>query len=236
MPFMPPTLSTMQSAQDGAYAGDASRTWSLLPWALLPAALAVLAGTTPLDASLADALFALEGHAWSLRNAAITRGVLHDGGLMACRIAWLGVVVAWAATHVVDGLRRHRRRLGRLALSVLVATGIVASLKQLTAVHCPWDLVRYGGTALQGDGGGACFPAGHAAAGYAWLALAFVPSTPRGRRAGLATGLAAGLVFGMDQQLRGAHFLSHDLWSAALCWSVAVGVAALWPAPAEGTP
>ena len=125
----------MQPTEGGAYAGRASRTWRRLPWALLPAALAVLARTTPRVASLADVLCAWEGYAGVLRDVASTGVILHDGGLMACRIAWLGVVVAWAAAHVVDGLHRHRRRLGRLALSVLVATGIVASLKQLTAVH-----------------------------------------------------------------------------------------------------
>ncbi|MEN1957107.1 phosphatase PAP2 family protein [Luteimonas sp. MJ145] len=225
-------LPTMDATDVTAHAPHASRAWTLLPWALLPAALAVLAHATAFDTIFADTLFAWEGHQWALRDGPITRGLLHDGGLMACRAAWLGVVLAWVSTHISDRLQRHRQRLARLAVSVLVATGIVATLKQLTAVHCPWDLVRYGGTALPGDGGGACFPAGHAAAGYAWLALAFVPATPRGRRIGLAAGLAAGLVFGLDQQLRGAHFLSHDLWSAALCWAVAVVVAALWPTSA----
>jgi membrane-associated PAP2 superfamily phosphatase len=27
--------------------------------------------------------------------------------------------------------------------------------------------------------------------------------------------------FGIAQQLRGAHFLSHDLWSFGVCWIVA---------------
>ena len=126
--------------------------------------------------------------------------------------------------------------LAALAHGSTIDTALVATLKQLTAVHCPWDLVRYGGTAMAGDGGGACFPAGHAAAGYAWLALAFVSGTVPGRRIGLSAGLAAGLVFGIDQQLRGAHFLSHDLWSAALCWMVAVVVAALWSTPQVAAP
>lgn len=34
----------------------------------------------------------------------------------------------------------------------------------------------------------------------------------------LALPLTLGLVFGIGQQLRGAHFLSHDLWTAWLCW------------------
>ncbi len=36
-------------------------------------------------------------------------------------------------------------------------------------------------------------------------------------------GLVAGLIFGISQQLRGAHFLSHDLWSLTICWLVALG-------------
>lgn len=207
----------------------APSAWALLPWALLPAALAAVAHPTAVDTAIADALFALEGHRWALRDDAIARGLVHEGGLMACRLAWLGVVLACGATWSHGALRRYRQPLARLAVSVLVATSLVAGLKQLSGVHCPWDLVRYGGSALVADGGGGCFPAGHAAAGYAWFALAFAPATPTGRRVGFAVGLAAGLVFGIDQQLRGAHFLSHDLWSAALCWMVAATVAALWP-------
>jgi hypothetical protein len=32
-----------------------------------------------------------------------------------------------------------------------------------------------------------------------------------------------GVVFGATQQLRGAHFLSHDLWTAAICWFNSLG-------------
>ncbi|MBB1472969.1 phosphatase PAP2 family protein [Luteimonas sp. MC1782] len=231
---MRPELSTLSLPAAGARgAFRAYSGWALLPWALLPAVLAIAARQTALDTVLADALFAWEGQRWALRDDAIARGLLHDGGALACRLAWVAVVLAWLATYAVAALRPHRQRLGRLALSVLAAATLLATLKQVTAVHCPWDLVRYGGGALPGDGGGACFPAGHAGAGYAWLALAFSATTPAGRRAGLAIGAVVGLVFGVDQQLRGAHFLSHDLWAAALCWAVAVAVAALWPTPAE---
>jgi membrane-associated PAP2 superfamily phosphatase len=32
--------------------------------------------------------------------------------------------------------------------------------------------------------------------------------------------ILAGVVFGFAQQLRGAHFISHDLTTALICWSV----------------
>ena len=69
-----------------------------------------------------------------------------------------------------------------------------------------------------------CFPAGHASAGYAWVALYFffLARRPAWRWRGLAIGLIAGAVFGIAQQLRGAHFFSHDLWTLMICWSTAL--------------
>ena len=61
----------------------------------------------------------------------------------------------------------------------------------------------------------------------------------------LAGAMLAGFVFGLAQQVRGAHYLSHTLWTAWLCWTVAAGVDAAVnqliarkrlpaPAPARG--
>jgi membrane-associated PAP2 superfamily phosphatase len=69
-----------------------------------------------------------------------------------------------------------------------------------------------------------CFPAAHASSGYALMALYFVAYErgPKLARLGLAAGLVLGLVFGIAQQARGAHFVSHDLWSAFLAWIISL--------------
>jgi membrane-associated PAP2 superfamily phosphatase len=41
---------------------------------------------------------------------------------------------------------------------------------------------------------------------------------------GLIVGVAAGLLFGIAQQSRGAHFVSHDVWSAFLVWIISLTV------------
>ncbi len=71
----------------------------------------------------------------------------------------------------------------------------------------------------------ACFPAGHTSSAYAWVALYYYFRTvaPRFRWYGLAFGLALGLVFDIGQQLRGAHFFSHCLWTLGIAWCVATG-------------
>ena len=46
--------------------------------------------------------------------------------------------------------------------------------------------------------------------------------------------LALSLAFGWVQQMRGAHFLSHTLWSIWLSWTIVVGLHAilgLWRQP-----
>jgi membrane-associated PAP2 superfamily phosphatase len=107
--------------------------------------------------------------------------------------------------------------------------------KARSALHCPWDVDRYGGAAPYlrlldgvpaGWSNGACFPAGHASSAL-WLAafcVWWLPQAPRKAAAVFAAGLAAGFALGWVQQLRGAHFLSHTLWSvwtaAAVLWAL----------------
>lgn len=219
--------------------------WPLLAPAFALIAAALLSSLTRFDLLLADALYAWQGGAWSLREAFPTQQVLHVAARNASAAAWIAVVIALASACSDARWRAWRRPLACLALSVLLSTLLVAWIKSWSNVDCPWDLARYGGQhayvdlfaarpALQWTG--RCFPAGHASAGYAWMATYFLllAMRPAWRRCGLAVGIALGLAFGFAQQLRGAHFLSHDLWSAALCWLVAVAVHVvarqpLWP-------
>ena len=97
-------------------------------------------------------------------------------------------------------------------------------LKQASSSHCPWDLARYGGSAPYvrlldalpaGVGPGHCLPAGHDSS-VLWLlafAVFFLPSRPRMASLVFVLMLALSCAAGWLQQLRGAHFLSHTLWS-----------------------
>jgi membrane-associated PAP2 superfamily phosphatase len=87
---------------------------------------------------------------------------------------------------------------------------------------------RYGGeaayatvfTQILHSSGDNCFPAGHASGGYAWLAFYFlgIHLNSKWRWVGLGFACSVGLIFGFSQQLRGAHFISHDLWTLGICW------------------
>lgn len=117
-----------------------------------------------------------------------------------------------------------RTRLRFTAISAVLIPLIISVLKQQSALHCPWDEQRYGGTAPylrlldaipSNMQAGHCFPAGHASTGL-WLAafcVFWLPHRPRMAASIFFSGLSVGFVLGWVQQMRGAHFLSHTLWS-----------------------
>ena len=108
--------------------------------------------------------------------------------------------------------------------SLLIATPI-SIFKHFSALHCPWDVTRYGGfapflrlfdTVPSAMQPGHCFPAGHATVGL-WLAalcVFWLPHKPKTAFAVFLAGLNVGFALGWVQQMRGAHFLFHTLWSS----------------------
>jgi membrane-associated PAP2 superfamily phosphatase len=198
--------------------------------------LAVVFATTPLDVTIARAVFYDAAHAqWIGASSWTINQLLHTGGRWTIRVALALALAFWIATYVERDWRPLRRPAAFFTIAALLSIGIVGLLKTLTNVDCPWDLVPFGGrfpyVELFADRPDAlrpaqCFPAAHASSGYALLALYF---TFRERHAalaklGLALGLLTGLTFGLAQQARGAHFVSHDVWSAFLVWLVTLSV------------
>lgn len=128
--------------------------------------------------------------------------------------------------------RLARPRRAQLALTTLAALLLISSIKLHSHTSCPWELQEFGGVAshvshwawgVRDGGRGGCFPAGHASTGFAFLGgfFAFRRVLPATAWRWLAGAMGAGLILGLAQQVRGAHYMSHTLWTAWLCWTVA---------------
>ena len=168
--------------------------------------------------------FGFRGH-WLLTT------VLHDGARGLTAVLLVGLLVSvWKPF----GPLRQLARADRIWLLAVTAGAmlLISAIKRFSLTSCPWDLQPYGGMASyvshwqwgRADGGpGHCFPAGHASAAFAWVSgfFALHPHHRRAARVWLAVALAAGLLLGISQQLRGAHYMSHTLWTAWLCWTFA---------------
>lgn len=213
---------------------SAQRLWLATALALI----ALLAwDTTGLDMTLAQWFGGATG--FPLRQHWLFNAVLHEGGRFASWAValWLCAGV-WLPTGWLRRIQLNRR--AQLALTTLLAVLVVSGLKSFSPTSCPWDLAAFGRTAqhlshwaFTSDGGsGRCFPAGHASAGFAFIGgyFAFRRRAPALACGWLMGSMLAGLLLGLSQQVRGAHFMSHTLWTGWLCWLTALLVDTLWTA------
>lgn len=182
-----------------------------------------------LDLQLARLFYDASLPGWPWRERWLTKTVLHDWAQkanMGVGVLLLGVVL-WS--RISTTLRPYFKALLFLFVASITGPVLIALLKNATHIYCPWDLTLFGGDkpyirlfdfASYPLAIGHCFPAGHAGGGYAFISLYFflLLLKPRYRHVGLGGGLLIGLLFGLTQQMRGAHFLSHDVFSLAICW------------------
>lgn len=128
----------------------------------------------------------------------------------------------------------HGERL-QLAVMALASVSVTSILKSMSHTSCPWDLNEFGGVAryvshlswgVRDGGPGHCFPAGHASAALAYVGGWFVlrRALPGVATVWLTTAILLGLVLGLGQQWRGAHYMSHTLWTGWLCWTTGFAV------------
>jgi membrane-associated PAP2 superfamily phosphatase len=202
-------------------------------WPALAAGIALIAlDRTKFDHAVNDWFFDPAAGHFPLRNSLWLETVMHQWARYVVVLIACAVIASFFYSFATERWRPIRRLLLFLSLALTLAPGAVAAIKLASVKHCPYDLVEYGGyveyrslldTPLPGVQPGRCFPSGHAAAGFALLAFYFAGlalGRPALARAGLWTGLGAGMAFGLARMAQGEHFLSHNLWSALVCWVV----------------
>lgn len=227
-----------------AVAGTIPRRWLTVPLALL--AVLLLMEITNIDRTVSHLFYDSAAHAFPLRHAFFFDTVLHHWTKYMVILATCMAIAALLLTWVIPVLARWRSTLLFLALSMALAPLTVSLLKLVTDRPCPWDFMEFGGAEpytqlFQFRGAaharGLCFPAGHAATGFALMAFFFVFYRERRdalARAALFAGMSVGLLLGFSRIAQGAHFISHVLWSGLVCWLVMVGVYATLFRPRYG--
>ncbi len=208
---------------------------------ILLALILLLEYYTNWDTDLQNRFYDAENHRWminpekhkqlsiffyqGLKNILIASGIFCLG--------YLGASVKYAS------LKTNRKAILTFLLCIIFVPLIVAGAKYITNVYCPYQLDIYNGSypfvriiADYPDGfiqpkPGRCFPAGHATAGFAFMALFYCFKNMRYRVAGLFLGILLGWTAGIYQMMRGQHFLSHTFFSMVASFLVIMLINAL---------
>ena len=175
---------------------------------------------------------------FALREAWVTRVLIHEGGRLVSYVAMGFIVLVNLLPRLLPALSRTDRRWW--LMTTLVCLGVISLMKRVSLTSCPWDLAEFGGVAhyvshwvlgMRDGGGGHCFPSGHASAAFAYLSggWALARAYPRAARAWVLACVGLGVVYGLGQMLRGAHYPSHSMWTAWICWAVTLAAAQVRP-------
>ncbi|HZV23599.1 MAG TPA: phosphatase PAP2 family protein [Luteimonas sp.] len=194
---------------------------------------------TRLDLVLATPYYDPVNHTFPWRYAWVSKYLVHrylKYVLLAIGVGVWAVALRLRGRPPADGFfASHRRRWWCVAWSFVAVPVVIAVLRRLSPMHCPWEIVDFGGyapyfdlfsAAPAGVRPGHCFPAAFVASGSWLLAFALLWYPQRKVRC-VAVGIVALLLafaMGWVQQMRGAHFLSHTLWSLWVSWAVVLAV------------
>lgn len=216
----------------------------LLP--LFFAALAVFLRQTGLDDSLSAYFYDPQTQQFLIGTNGSAELFGHRLGKSLVLAAWILLIAAAIAAPWLAPLKVHRRLLWTTVLAMALGPTVVTVLKDINTHACPWSLKEYGGTAdysaqwfVSKLEAGRCFPGGHAAGGFSLIAIAFagqVLQQPKLRRLGLWLGLGVGAAFSFLRVGQGAHFMSHNLWAAAVDLWLAALVFSPMLLPQQRTP
>lgn len=205
---------------------------------LIPGALALaaqLAEASGLDRALTALFYDANSNSFPVHDWAMLEMFGHRFAKTAVTVIWLTLLACVVSTHAWPrwrpALTARRAAMWCAVAGMALGPLLVVVLKGLNAHHCPWDLIEFGGGAefssswfVAASQVGYCFPGGHAASGFSLVALYFLSRESGSRRLQygmLALTLLVGTAFSVLRMAQGAHFLSHNLWAAAICWAVA---------------
>ncbi|MEQ1766808.1 MAG: phosphatase PAP2 family protein [Methylotenera sp.] len=223
--------------------------------------LALIYPKTGLDAQLLSQFYDSQALTFPLKNDSFLENIMHVGlknlmvlvslvllGLWALGLKiWplkLSFLQTWQLKN--SSLYTYHQQFLWVFVAMVISTSTISILKHLSMHACPWDLLIYGGTQPLiplfgslpiGATPGHCFPGGHASGGFALLAFyfGFRDSSPKIAKIGLILGVLFGLAMGWAQMMRGAHFMSHNLWTVWLVWMVLLTKYLIWP-PKKSSP
>lgn len=211
-------------------------THVVLPVVLLLVA-SLLAQFSHVDFLVLDPLFDFDSRQWWYGESWWANTLIHEWGRNLIVLIFLVALLVWLGSWIFKRSRlpRWRYHAGYVALAIVLTTSLVGLGKNLSNVDCPRDLEHYSGNRpfvhIFSDKPnelprGNCFPGGHSSGAFSLLVFYFLFYPRQRRRARLSLGLVLvlGAIYAGGQWIRGAHFPSHDIWSAAVGWYVSLGL------------
>lgn len=191
---------------------------------------------TNADILIEDHFYNFAKNAWRFQDpGAFYYKIFYQGIKIPIYIIGLSAVFGYFYSKKKNIWPQKRKGLAVVALTIILLPAFIAFIgKNVSNVHCPDDITRYGGKipyvkVLENypinpdspDGKyrrGHCFPAGHASGGFALLSLVCFYNTRRKKILAFLFAMSMGTAMTAIQMLRGLHYFSHQLVTMLLAF------------------
>lgn len=199
----------------------------------------VLEAFPRIDFSISSWFYDAQTRTFPLASDVLWRDWLHHKLRYSLRPFQMLSVILWLASFFWEPLKKWRSTFLYFVLSSVVAAGLVAELKILTQRACPYQLTEFGGEAtfyplfsgVPEIPGNKCWPGGHVLHAFTLFPLYFIAWRHGMNKTAigiLIVVVAFGMLLNVTQIVRGHHFLSHNMWSMLIGWSVAMTFDRIW--------
>lgn len=191
---------------------------------------------TNYDIILEDYFYNFQINAWRFHDpGGIYYKIFYKGIKIPIYIIGLSSIAGYFYSRKKDIWRNKRKGLAVVALTLVLLPAFIALVgKNISNVHCPDDITRYGGKIPyvkvldnypinpdSPDGKyrrGHCFPAGHASGGFALLSLVCLFQKRKYKIWAFLFAMSMGFAMTTIQMLRGVHYVSHQLVTMILAF------------------
>lgn len=187
--------------------------------------------TTHLDLWVQDFFYQRQTATWWIwKDDPLLQLIFYSGVKIVFVLVGCGLLIGWLLAWRKKFFIQYQKPFSLLLLALILIPSLISTLKNITNVHCPWSIQRYGGGVpyvgvfdsypieFKSERPGKCFPAGHPSGGFAFMMLFYSFNSRKARLYGLLFGLSLGWTLGLYQMFKGAHYVSHVMVSMLLAW------------------
>lgn len=206
---------------------------NILVTTLLLIASILFFGISNFDVQLQDNFYNFQTHKWLVDESVQPyKFIFYDGIKRALLIIGVMLIVVFIYASYKKRLISYQKGLLIVIIASVFTPVVVGSLKKITNMPCPHAEMRYDGemprTAVweaytpefAAKKQRACWPAGHASAGFALLSFYYLFHSRRNKLIALTVAMGIGWSMGVYKMLAGDHFFSHTVITMLIAWLV----------------
>jgi len=188
-------------------------------------------GISSIDITIQDYLYNQSTNSWILdRDLEPYKFIFYDGIKKLLILFALSFLIALIFFKNKKIVQEYKKGIVIVIFSAILIPLTVGGLKKATNMPCPKNEQHYGGKMVKTAVWQsytkpykdmeriACWPAGHANAGFALLSLFFLFKTKKTKFIALSSALVIGWSMGIYKMLIGDHFFSHNIITMLIAW------------------